>query len=85
MAAAKPVVATRGGGIPEIVLEGETGLLVPMGDEVAMADAIIALVRLIKVDSGNILITAKNIQASAKSIENNADKLLPTSNDFLLP
>jgi methyl-accepting chemotaxis protein len=49
------------------------------------ADAIIALVRLIKGDSGNILITAKNIQASAKSIENNADKLLPTSNDFLLP
>lgn len=49
------------------------------------ADAIIALVRLIKGDSGNILVAAKNIQASAKSIDNNADKLLPTSGNFPLP
>jgi glycosyltransferase involved in cell wall biosynthesis len=41
MAAAKPVVATNGGGVPEIVLDGVTGLLVPMGDPIAMADAII--------------------------------------------
>jgi glycosyltransferase involved in cell wall biosynthesis len=40
MAAGKPVVATNGGGVPEIVLDGETGLLVPMGDPAAMADAI---------------------------------------------
>jgi glycosyltransferase involved in cell wall biosynthesis len=40
MAAGKPVVATRGGGVPEIVEEGVTGLLVPMGDVEAMADAI---------------------------------------------
>jgi glycosyltransferase involved in cell wall biosynthesis len=40
MAAGKPVVATNGGGIPEIVLDGQTGLLVPMRDATAMADAI---------------------------------------------
>jgi len=40
MAAGLPVVATNGGGVPEIVVEGETGLLVPMGDAPAMADAI---------------------------------------------
>lgn len=40
MAAAKPVVATNGGGVPEIVCDGETGLLVPMGDAAAMASAI---------------------------------------------
>lgn len=40
MAEQKPVVATNGGGVPEIVVHGETGLLVPMGDAVAMADAI---------------------------------------------
>jgi len=40
MAAAKPVVATDGGGIPEIVQQEVTGLLVPMGDAPAMAAAI---------------------------------------------
>ena len=40
MAAGKPVVATNGGGVPEIVENGKTGILVPMGDVQAMADAI---------------------------------------------
>jgi glycosyltransferase involved in cell wall biosynthesis len=39
----KPVVATRVGGLPEIVDDGETGLLVPAGDEGALADAIVRL------------------------------------------
>ncbi len=43
MLAAKPVVATRGGGVPEIVQHGLTGLLVPMGNSDAMADAICSL------------------------------------------
>lgn len=43
MAAGKPVVATRGGAIPEIVLEGTTGLMVPMGSAAEMANAICAL------------------------------------------
>ena len=41
MACGKPVVATRAGGIPEIVLDGETGLLVPPRDHAAMADALV--------------------------------------------
>jgi len=45
MAAARPVVATRAGAIPEIVREGETGILVPPGDSKAMADAILLLLR----------------------------------------
>ena len=40
MAAAKPIVATNGGGVPEIVLDSVTGFLVPMGDASAMAEAI---------------------------------------------
>ena len=44
MAAGKPVVATNGGGVPEIVEDGETGILVPMGDIQAMADAICQIV-----------------------------------------
>jgi glycosyltransferase involved in cell wall biosynthesis len=40
MAAGKPVIATNGGGVPEIVDDGVTGLLVSMGDADAMAAAI---------------------------------------------
>jgi glycosyltransferase involved in cell wall biosynthesis len=43
MAASKPVIATNGGGVPEIVRDGETGFLVPMGDADAMADAMARL------------------------------------------
>ncbi|NJP06007.1 MAG: glycosyltransferase family 4 protein [Chloroflexaceae bacterium] len=41
--AAKPVVATRVGGIPEIVDDGQTGYLVAPGDAQALADAILRL------------------------------------------
>jgi glycosyltransferase involved in cell wall biosynthesis len=43
MAMGKPVVAFAHGAIPEIVLDGETGLLVPPGDEGALAGAVIDL------------------------------------------
>ena len=44
MAAGKPVVATNGGGVPEIVEDGHTGILVPMGDVQAMAEAICRII-----------------------------------------
>jgi glycosyltransferase involved in cell wall biosynthesis len=44
MAAGKPVVATNGGGVPEIVEDGRTGILVPMGDAQAMADAVCRII-----------------------------------------
>jgi glycosyltransferase involved in cell wall biosynthesis len=40
MAAALPVVATAVGGIPELVINGETGLLVPARDPASFAHAI---------------------------------------------
>ena len=40
MAAGLPVVSTNIGGIPEMVIEKETGFLVQSGDATAMADAI---------------------------------------------
>ncbi len=43
MACGKPCVATRVGGAPDVVRDGETGYLVPYGDEVALADRISSL------------------------------------------
>lgn len=40
MAAGAPVVASRKGGIPEVVVDGETGLLVEWGDETALMDVV---------------------------------------------
>jgi glycosyltransferase involved in cell wall biosynthesis len=44
MACGRPVVATTMGGIPEVVIDGETGLLVPPGDPVALAAALQRLI-----------------------------------------
>ncbi|MCQ9205357.1 MAG: glycosyltransferase family 4 protein [Omnitrophica bacterium] len=43
MACAKPIVATNTGGTPEIVIDKETGLLVPPKNSKALVKAIIAL------------------------------------------
>jgi glycosyltransferase involved in cell wall biosynthesis len=43
MAAGLPVVATAVGGTPEVVVEGETGLLVPPRNPMALADAMLKL------------------------------------------
>jgi glycosyltransferase involved in cell wall biosynthesis len=44
MACAKPVVATRVGGIPEIVEHGRTGLLVPPATAAPLAEALLSLI-----------------------------------------
>ncbi|HLG09036.1 MAG TPA: glycosyltransferase family 4 protein [Gaiellaceae bacterium] len=43
MERARPVIASAVGGLPEIVADGETGLVVPSGDADALADAIVVL------------------------------------------
>ena len=45
MAAGKPLVASRVGGLPELVRHGQNGLLVPEKDEAALADALVMLAR----------------------------------------
>ena len=43
MACGKPVIACRSGGAPEVVLDGETGILVPPVNAEAIAEAIVLL------------------------------------------
>src|SRR6185503_1050965 len=45
MACSRAIVATRAGGIPEVVEDGVNGLLVPPHDRVALARAIVALLK----------------------------------------
>jgi L-malate glycosyltransferase len=45
MAAEKPVVATRVGGIPEVVVDGETGFLAAAHDHATLAARIVRLLR----------------------------------------
>ena len=45
MACGRPVIGTRAGGIPEVVEDGVTGILVPPRDPHAMADAIVRLLK----------------------------------------
>lgn len=43
MAQGRPTLATAIAGVPELVLPGETGWLVPAGDEAALGDAMVTL------------------------------------------
>ena len=45
MAMGKPVVATDSGGTPELVVDGETGRLVPPSDPDRLAEAIVGIIR----------------------------------------
>ena len=45
MASEVPVIATNTGGLPEVVVEGETGYLLPVGDVDAMAARAIEILR----------------------------------------
>jgi L-malate glycosyltransferase len=43
MSCGVPVIASRVGGVPEVVIDGETGLLAPVGDIPAMATHVVRL------------------------------------------
>lgn len=45
MAAGRPVIATAIAGVPELVVQGETGWIVPAGDALGLAEAIAALAK----------------------------------------
>jgi len=45
MAAARPVIATAIGGVPDVITDGRTGVLVPSGDVAALTAAMVRLAR----------------------------------------
>lgn len=45
LAAARPVVSTAVGGVPEVVVDGQTGLTVPASDARALGEAVVRLLR----------------------------------------
>ncbi len=61
-----PVIATRVGGLPEVVLDNRTGLLVPPGDVLSLINAILKLA-----DDKNLRLRLGN--EGRKHIENNFD------------
>ncbi len=66
LALGKPVAATAGGGIPEIIEDGRSGLLAPVGDAAALGRAIAKLL----VEIGNNLTRRAEIAAAARARAN---------------
>lgn len=63
MAADVPVVATRVGGIPEVVTDGQTGLLVPPGDPAALSAALLATLRQAETTRARVRAAAAAVRA----------------------
>ncbi len=84
MAAGKPVVATNGGGVPEIVVDQVTGYLVPMNDVPEMANAILKLMeypaqRNIMGTNGKMRVEkAFRIESTAKNVQDVYGTVLKT-------
>ncbi len=82
MAAGVPVVATRVGGVPELVRHGETGFLVPPRDPQALAQGILYL--LDHRDAAHAMaVRARAWVESERSIERSADLLAELYRHFL--
>jgi glycosyltransferase involved in cell wall biosynthesis len=79
-AAGVPVVATRAGGIPEMVEDGVTGLLAPIGDAQALANATMSI--LTHPDSGKKLADQAYMKVQEFSYQATAEKTLDIYRTF---
>ena len=70
MACSRAIVATRAGGIPEVVEDGVTGRLVPPRDHAALAQAI---VELLKDDALRARMGERRARASQRALHRRAD------------
>jgi N-acetyl-alpha-D-glucosaminyl L-malate synthase BshA len=71
MACGVPVLATRTGGLPEVVVEGETGYLLPVGAVEEFADRALAVL-------GDAALHARlRAAAAARALEFSAERVVP--------
>jgi glycosyltransferase involved in cell wall biosynthesis len=75
MAMELPVVSTRHSGIPEVVVDGVNGLLVPPADDTALAQA---LAKLLDDGNGRLQLGQRGRQTVIESfsVEKNVERLL---------
>jgi len=71
MACAVPVVASAAGGLPEVIEDGKTGFLAPVGDTTAMAERALSVLR----DDGAL--ERMRRAAAAHALGFSADRVVP--------
>ena len=71
MACGVPVVASRVGGLPEVVVDGESGALRPLGDVVALTQAAIDIV------NDDATLARMRAAAARRAAEFSADRVVP--------
>lgn len=81
MACGTPVVASRVGGLPEQVIHGKTGLLVPVNDPQALADAVMLLLE--DAQRRNAMAAAAAQQGARFSLTRQTDAFLTWYEDVL--
>ncbi|MGD0328596.1 MAG: glycosyltransferase family 4 protein [Minisyncoccia bacterium] len=77
LALGKPIIATRVGGNPEVIADGENGLLIPVGDMPALVDALARLL-----DGGEFRARLQTA-AGESSKRFSAETMLLRTSDFL--
>ena len=77
-----PIVATRVGGVPEIIEDGKSGILVEPGDPEALAQGIIVLLK-DKVKASRFAETARKRAEDFFSIQRHADRVMEIYREIL--
>jgi glycosyltransferase involved in cell wall biosynthesis len=81
MASGLPVIATNGGGVPEIISNGESGILVKPNDSIAISRAIVKLLN--DIDLNNKIIINGIERSKQFSLDNHIKNLFNVFNEVV--